>query len=244
MPVLKICGNCGGSFSVPRRRNESVKFCSLPCKSAARRVTLKCIACGEAFERRKSDGKGQPKYCSRTCFHADQKGKPKAADPAAQRYYKVCEACGGSFRVTLTRKDTAKFCSRKCLSSSPEYRAKCSEIQQGEKNWRWKGGKYKTRDGYIRHKRKSLDKTTVTFNHRVVVFKALFSADPLHPFIIEVDGVKKLNPEIEVHHIDRDRANNSLDNLLAVTKYAHSQIHHRNRKPKPWECWPSNPERW
>jgi hypothetical protein len=68
--------------------------------------------------------------------------------------------------------------------------------------------------------------------------------DPEHQFLVEVNGHKRLHPDIEVHHIDRVRSNNVRDNLLAVIYTAHAQIHHKGKKPEPWECWPSNPKRW
>ena len=67
---------------------------------------------------------------------------------------------------------------------------------------------------------------------------------PDHPFLVDVEGQKKLSPDVEVHHVDRVRSNNARDNLIAVTKPAHAQIHHRGKKPEPWECWPSNPTKW
>jgi hypothetical protein len=203
---------------------------------------VECASCKTIFS---CEAHKEQKYCSRTCYHAGTKGAKHAVDPNQEFYYKDCEVCGKNFRATLTRKDTARFCSRKCQSNSPAYRLEVSEKMQGEKHWRWAGGKYKNHSGYIRHKSKVLGTETVTMNHRSVIFAAMLNENPRHPFIVSnEDGVLKLSSEIEVHHIDRNRSNNVLSNLLAVTKLAHSQIHHHNLKPKPWECWPSNPIAW
>lgn len=245
MPVEKVCGQCGVGFSVPNRRHETVKFCSRECKTMAGNATYTCAKCGSLFTRKKSENPGSElRFCSVACSAGARKGRAHKVKPDAPRYYKVCEVCKVKFRVTQTRKDTARFCSKKCLSESPEFRKECSEAQQGEKHWRWGGGLYVSGSGYVRHKRKVLGSEKFNFNHRLVIFNALLDSDPTHPFIVEVEGVKMLDSEIEVHHIDRDRSNNALSNLLAVTKRAHAQIHHRNAKPKPWECWPSNPVRW
>lgn len=244
MAVVKVCGCCGKEFSVPNRRHETVKFCSRECKTEAGWESFKCIKCGVDFRRKKSDNPGEPRrYCSMDCHHADKKGKTYQVD-GRPRYHRVCETCGVQFRVTETRKDTARFCSRKCQGESPTFRVECSERQQGEKSWRWAGGEYLNHGGYIRHKRKVLGSETVTLSHRVVLLNAMLDFEPDHPFIVGVDGLKRLDPAIEVHHIDRNRSNNALSNLLAVTKHAHAQIHHRNSKPKPWECWPRDPSRW
>lgn len=241
MPVLKVCQCCSKEFSTPNRRSEQVKFCSLKCKTKAGQKTVKCVACKSMFTCKLHEDK---KFCSRSCFHEFSKGRKHLVDPDRPRYYKNCEVCGNQFRVTLTRKDTARFCSVKCRSISPELRIEISERMQGEKHWRWAGGERENSRGYIRHKRKVLGTEKVMFNHRAVILAALLESEPNHPFLITVDGVVKLDPNIEVHHIDRNRTNNELSNLLAVTKMAHSNIHHKNLKPKPWECYPRDPLVW
>lgn len=244
MPAIKVCCQCGGTFKVPPRRAEAVKFCSLGCKTEAGYARFNCAACGVEFKRKKSDNANSAaRYCSRKCY--DSGGKRvnvRAAKPDAPRYYGNCEVCAGVFRVTLTRKDTARWCSKACQSASQAFKQECSTRQLGEKHWRWAGGVYKDHEGYV-HAR-SLAGGDRVLNHRVVVTLAMVEAEPNHPFLVSADGVTKLSSSIEVHHIDRNRANNELSNLLAVTKEAHARIHHRNRKPKPDECWPSDPVSW
>lgn len=234
MPVQKTCGHCAEPFSVPSRRSETVKFCSLKCKTAAKRVTLTCAGCGSSFEREKH--LAVAKYCSRACFHSATKGVPQAA--RSERHSCICEYCAESFEVIVSRKDTARFCSRSCQSKSPAFRREVSEAQRGEKSHRWTGGLYQGKQGYVRIKGHGLNSKKFHFKHRIVIEAAMLEMEPNHPFLVEVDGRKTLDGEIEVHHIDRDRSNNAFTNLLAVTKDAHAQIHHRNRTPKPWECWP------
>lgn len=234
MSVQKVCGHCAKSFLVPSRRSEAVKFCSIECKASAGRVTLSCVACGVSFEREKH--LSGAKYCSRACFHSATKGVAQRA--RGEHHHRVCEVCSASFRVTLTRKDTARFCSRSCQDKSPSYRKHLSDRQRGEKSHRWKGGLYQGKYGYVRIKGHGLDSKKFHFLHRIVIENAMLEMEPNHPFLIESDGRKKLDGEIEVHHIDRDRSNNVLTNLLAVTKDAHARIHNSGTKPKPWECWP------
>lgn len=244
MPVSKVCECCGKSFNTPLRRSESVRFCSLDCKTASGRERLSCSCCGNVFERVRSELRGKDTYCSKACYLKSMKGKKHPANPLRPRYFKTCETCKQEFRVTETRKDTARFCSRACQSMSTEFKKECSEKQQAEKHWRWTGGKYLTHEGYIRNKRKVFGKEGFVYNHRKVLLDAMLAECPDHPFIEWVDGKPGLSQEIDVHHIDRNRSNNELSNLLAVTKAAHAQIHHRNTKPHPWECWPSNPASW
>jgi hypothetical protein len=113
-----------------------------------------------------------------------------------------------------------------------------SEAQRGEKSHLWKGGLYKRGSGYVRQRGHTIDSKVYRSEHRLVMERAMLEMEPNHPFLIEVDGKKQLDREIEVHHIDLNRSNNEFANLLAVTKLAHAQIHKQNRIPKQWECWP------
>jgi len=226
---------------VPNRRHDEVKYCSRDCKTAAGWEVFACAKCSTEFKRKKSDNsKSQVRFCSTLCSLQSRKGRKHRPDPDLVKHYVECESCKKSFQVTKTRKDSARFCSTLCKFGHVGYRKLMSEAQTGDKHWRWNGGRYKNRRGYIQGKSNGPSQ----FEHRNVVFDAMMKDCPEHQFIIEVDGVKNLSPKVEVHHIDRNRSNNDLSNLLAVTKFAHSQIHHRNKKPEPWECWPSNPERW
>jgi len=243
MPVVKKCDRCEKEFLVSPRRSDEVRFCSRECKAAAGRVALTCGCCGVQFEKKKSEvSRSLLFFCSPDCYKSSQKGKPKNVS-GHQRYHKKCEVCAKEFRVTLTRKDEARFCSRECQAISPAYKQECSERQLREKSWRWSGGVYYSSSGYVATRDAMLGSERIG-EHRLVVLKAMLELAPWHPFLTQKDGKWRLSRDIEVHHIDRDRSNNELSNLLAVTKEAHAQIHHNNTKPKPWECWPINPKTW
>lgn len=245
MPVGKVCESCGAKFNVPPSKAESVRFCSRECKTAAGRLVLTCAACGDVFERVKSSqARSSADYCSLGCYRATAAGRLQVRAEPVQRHFKVCETCRKDFRVTKTRAETARFCSRACQSANPNWRMECSEKQQAEKHWRWSGGKYRMKCGYVREKRKTFEGEKALWEHRKVVLDAMLAQAPDHPFLVDVNGKKTLSQSIEVHHIDRDRKNNAPENLLAVTKQAHAQIHHSDRKPEPWECWPPNPAKW
>lgn len=242
MPVSKQCQHCGQSFLVPPRRSDEVKFCSRECKTAAGWVTLKCECCGESFKKKASSNADSKRFfCSRACYYKVQKGRTNA-DKGRPKYFKKCEVCAKEFRVTLTRVTTAKYCSRKCLSESPEFKKQCSESQLREKSSRWTGGTYYSSAGYIRTHDEEFGRMG---EHRRVVLKAMLKEAPGHPFLVKSTAGKwMLRGDIEVHHIDRVRSNNELGNLLAVTIEAHARIHNHNTKPKPDECWPTDPKTW
>lgn len=244
MPVEKVCERCGTKFHVPQRRSETVRFCSWACKDAGGRDTRPCTVCATPVTRKVSEFKGQSVYCSTECKSKGMKGVPKVFASARPRYFKTCETCKTEFRVTKTRAETARFCSRDCQGASEKWKAECSEKQLGEKHWRWEGGRYKDHEGYVHARRRVFGVDVGLREHRQVVLEAMLIEAPNHPFVVEVAGKKTLDASVEVHHIDRDRSNNALWNLLAVTKEAHAQIHHRKRKPDPWECWPPDPLKW
>lgn len=79
--------------------------------------------------------------------------------------------------------------------------------QDGERNHRWKGGEY-THKGYIISR---VDTKTYASQHRLVMEQMLG---------------RKLRPEEVVHHKDRNRSNNSPDNLqLLPNQAAHIKLH-------------------
>lgn len=66
------------------------------------------------------------------------------------------------------------------------------------------------------------------FQHRLVMAKAL--------------GLEHLPSHLEVHHIDEDPTNNSLDNLALVTAKGHRTLHHQKpawSRLTLWDQWES-----
>ncbi len=247
----KLCEVCEKPFSVANYLKDVRRHCSAECKHQSTRVALTCKVCSKQWWTWKSQVniKGRPgagQFCSKSCADTAkrQASPPKPPKRQPSNIVKVCEVCSETFRVYPSRVETARFCSLACKGSSAEYRMKCSEQQQEDKHWRWAGGTYKQHSGYVRIKRNKNGEQSIRFEHTQVMIDWMLEVDPEHVFLIVVDGKVRLQPGLEVHHIDRVRSNNTRENLLVVTAEAHAQIHHRGTKPKPWECWPSNPDRW
>jgi len=78
--------------------------------------------------------------------------------------------------------------------------------RNGDKNPRWKGG---TSGGYIR-------KIGLQQLHKHGIYKC------------QICGSSE---QLEVHHKDRNRLNNSIDNLMLVCKSCHRKIHYKEYIP-------------
>ena len=61
------------------------------------------------------------------------------------------------------------------------------------------------------------------FEHRLVAEKYLLNDQNS----VIINGVRYLSPEYAVHHIDEDRLNNNVDNLIVMAKGQHVSMHNK-----------------
>lgn len=244
MPVQLTCIGCQKLFLVSAYQADSKKYCTQECRSEHNRITLTCECCGEPYWVFKSAIKYHSKrFCSMKCRKAVMGRKPVEKVPR-EVVIKVCKTCGIEFRVPPVRKETAKYCSQKCKGADPEYQLESSKAQRLEKSAIFSGGVSVNSGGYMKQKDWGEKTPIYTTQHRIIMAEAIAKECKTHPFLVEIEGVLRLRPEIHVHHIDRDKLNNNLSNLLAVTASAHVKLHRNGRKPDPWECYPANPVNW
>ena len=64
------------------------------------------------------------------------------------------------------------------------------------------------------------------FEHRLVAEKYLLTNENS----VEVDGIRYLKKEFDVHHKDHNKKNNDPDNLMILTRSEHMKLHIAERK--------------
>lgn len=85
---------------------------------------------------------------------------------------------------------------------------------RGKRAGNWKGGRVRDVHGYWWLYRPDHPRTTINGYVRE------------HRIVWEEANGRLLRPDEDVHHIDGDRGNNALENLVALTKKQHRAAHH------------------
>lgn len=126
---------------------------------------------------------------------------------ANSKLKKTCGICGVEYYVWPSRDLKTRYCSPKCLS-------KANSLNQSAKEMHTK----KTSSGYLQIK---------LTNHP---FCDRLGYVMLHRTVLESNLGYFLDPkEYDVHHIDEDKLNNAVNNLIAMRKSAHMRLHARKR---------------
>lgn len=86
-------------------------------------------------------------------------------------------------------------------------------FRRGKDNHKWKGGKSKTKEGYmlVLAPGEGSGVKRYVYEHRLVIQRHLG---------------RRLTKDEAVHHIDGDRLNNSIENLLLISYQDHAKHHH------------------
>ena len=135
-----------------------------------------------------------------------------------------CGVCGKNFSFIATRANSAKYCSRECyyksLRSKGTVNYKCQHCEVDFK-------------GSPSHPRKFCSRACVGKSKKTV-FEAKFTT--VRKAMVSRDMIKacqrcgyNAHPEIlGVHHMDRNRKNNSLENLEVLCPNCHSLEHSKH----------------
>ena len=120
---------------------------------------------------------------------------------------KICQTCGKMFLSDRWFKN-AQFCSWKCYKKS-----RFGKIGKDAKGW--KGGRIKNAEGYIR---------ISCPGHPYATKRGFYVL--LHRFVMEKHLGRYLKPHEIVHHINENRSDNRLENLMLFpNRAAHGSFH-------------------
>lgn len=146
--------------------------------------------------------------------------------------YGTCIICGKEFKQYASnyKTNTPKYCSRMCYHISTRKDRSCTCENCG-KIFNKKCAKEKRRfcsnDCFAEWKRKRERNITTGKDGYRYIWLSDGTAIKEHIYVMEKHLGRKLKRGECVHHIDRNRSNNSISNLCLMTIGEHSRLHRR-----------------
>ena len=161
----------------------------------------KCKFCGQIFFKPKRCGRkkwNQRQFCSKGCVTRYRGGRFEE---------KFCLYCGIKMKprdnqspVSFNRQ---KFCSRSCGSKF----TRNGVFKPGDQHRLWRGGQCLSSNGYR------------------LLLVSIGKYEPEHRIEMEKHIGRKLRKEEIVHHVNRNRLDNRIENLEIMTPGEHSRLH-------------------
>lgn len=187
-------------------------------------IIVKCKNCDKEFKCFPSRFNNRKNlFCSRKCNSEYIKN---------QNLNTVCEVCGKKYHVKPSVKQKQKHfcCSYKCMGILRK------TIYKGEKNPNFDNHVLAKEDHDIMYKNGyiwekcighpfAVDDTWVR-QHRLIAEKYLLTEENS----VIINGKRYLSPDYCVHHIDLNKRNNKIENLVVMTSSEHMKLHHKLRK--------------
>lgn len=130
---------------------------------------------------------------------------------------KICLNCNEEFnaRADEIKRGNGKYCSRDCFNQTLR-----NGKRAGANHPRWKGGKYITYHGYIKvwsPGHPNADKNGRVLEHRLV---------------IEQNLGRYLLPHEVIHHVDGNKINNHIENLMVFESNIKHKGWHKKQREK------------
>lgn len=174
---------------------------------------LECEYCGKQFERYKWRT-SKHVFCDNACrllYKATNIASRLKGSPAVEV---TCDYCGKRFKKLPSTIRPHVFCSKACMDEAT------------------KAGILK-RDATLTSKHmKQMNTPDYDSSASAYVYNGKGTE---HRQIAEKVLGRKLRPDECVHHIDFNKANNSLDNLVVLTNSEHARLHALERLGEPYE---------
>lgn len=204
------CTICGIEFERKLSAVEDKKlFCSKECFKKHQRILFpngRCAGCGKEF---RGSHLYQRRYCSRECSDMHRTGNGRARQ---ERQVK-CQNCGNEFTVQAYQEGVAKFCSRKCQREGFKKTIHCRCDQCGKD--------FTKRPSEMMAKNycsKLCYQVAITNVREQVTARGKCERCGWH----EEVGI------LRIHHKNRDRENNTLENLELLCPTCHDLDHFRS----------------
>jgi 5-methylcytosine-specific restriction endonuclease McrA len=231
------CEQCGAEFtpSAGNLKKGNGRFCSVKCAAQKRtshqRVERFCLECGVTFVVPTARIRTRPaNFCSRECFlsHAKENAPGKTV------VERTCQHCGKVFSVAPSQLNhrEPKYCSLDCTwthwretgtgprppvgSPGPNLGKSLvhsGSFRSGEGHWNWRGG---------------VSRGRYPGNWRYYIRGQVRERDG---FTCQVCGVIEVGREHHVHHIDGDKENVDLHNLVTLCISCHLGVRTRTDTP-------------
>ena len=199
---------------------------------------IKCVNCEKPVKVFKSRYENREKiFCSKKC-ESDYKIKHPQLNA-------ICSFCGKSIhkKESQINRSNRLYCSKECLIKDKKIIMSGTNNHQfglkGNLNSSWISDERISFYGYklfrdLKHPFRNSD--GFVFEHRLVAEKYLLNDENS----IKIDGNSYLKPEYVVHHLDFNRQNNNLENLLVMKRSDHTSLHVNMRTDKDLKIYCDN----
>jgi hypothetical protein len=160
---------------------------------------INCLSCNTSFKPKRKT----TKYCCRSCQSTHLATLYSKSNGLKRRKGKnhACQQCSKEFYAPEYRNETAKFCSRRCITlAHPEI------TEKARKN-----------SPIMKRAGKSLPK-------KYVVIRVNGKQVREHRYVMEQHIGRKLEPFEQVHHINGIETDNRIENLMVLTNSEHQKL--------------------
>ena len=248
--IIKICKQCGKEFKVFSYRKNTAMFCSYSCAAKSRigkdagnwqggKIKKECKECGEKFE--VIPARKNRKFCSRDCYdkwHSENMIGENAPNWQGGKIEIIeCQECNKKFEVKLYNNDR-KYCSHKCYWKAMEgerrhnskIKKECYECGEEFEAYESQDRKYCSYECYWKATKGknaptweggiSFEPYGVEFNEDLK--EVIRNRDRRKCQICDKTELEK-GEKLSVHHIDYDKKNNELGNLISLCRECHGK---------------------
>lgn len=189
-------------------------------------IEKKCELCGKPFMTYPSIHR---RFCSRKCATTKNWENRERADMVKL----VCRYCHKEFELpaseTRVKEGKVHYCSMECRDNARRSGKNVKCLQCG-KDFYSTRIKFCSRECACEYKKAHYQHKEYMENGYVVRYQNGYNKKgnvKVHRAVMEAHIGRRLSEDEIVHHIDGDKTNNSIDNLVIMSRSEHSSLHRR-----------------